>query len=190
MVKDPIRRHEQAVGEDAVLARTGRRREEWFGLLDETGATGWTHAAIARWLGDEHGVDAWWCQSLTVGYEQARGMRAPGQRPDGTFEASASATLPIGLDAAWEWCADPGRRATWLDERVDVRGETLHKTIRLTLGTGQRVLISTTALPAGKAGPRTRLAVTHRGLASADEVGPCKEQWAARLGRLKGLATD
>lgn len=190
MVKDPIKRHEQAVGEDAVLARTGRRREEWFGLLDEAGATGWTHAAIARWLGEEHGVDGWWCQSLTVAYEQARGMRAPGQRPDGTFEASSSATVPVAVDAAWAWCTDPDRRAAWLDEPVEVRGETTHKTVRLTLANGNRVLVSTDALPDAKAGPRTRVTITHRGLTSAEEVGPCKERWAARLGRLKELATD
>lgn len=189
MVKDPIRRHEQAVGDEAVRQRTGRPREEWFGLLDEAGATGWTHAAIARWLGEEHAVDAWWCQSLTVAYEQARGMRAPGQRPDGTFEAGSSATVPVTVDVAWAWCTDPDRRAAWLDEPVEVRGETVHKTVRLTLENGQRVLVSTDALPDGKAGPRTRVTITHRGLTAAADVGPRKEQWAARLGRLKELAT-
>jgi hypothetical protein len=189
MVKDPIRRHEQAVGEEAVVARTGRAREAWFALLDAAGATAWSHAAIARWLGEEHGVDAWWCQSLTVAYEQARGIRAPGQRPDGTFETSTSATVPVPVDAAWAWCADPERRAAWIDEPVEVRGETLHKTVRLTLANGNRVLVSTDALPDARAGARTRVTVTHRGLTTAEEAAGHKDRWAARLSRLKELAT-
>lgn len=187
MVKDPVRRHEHAVGDDAVRERTGRTRQEWFALLDAAGASAWTHARIAAWLGDEHGVDAWWCQSITVAFEQARGTRAPGQRPDGTFEAGSSVTVPVPIDVAWVWCT--ARRAAWLDEDVEVRGETLHKTVRLTLG-GQRVLVSTDALPDSRTGPRTRVTVTHRGLASSDEVAAQKGTWAARLRRLKELAAD
>lgn len=187
MVKDPVRRHEQAVGDEAVRERTGRTRDEWFALLDAAGATGWSHSVIARWLGDEHAVDAWWCQSITVSYEQARGMRAPGQRPDGTFETSASVTLAVPVDVAWAWCTE--RRGTWLDEVVEVRGETLHKTVRLTLD-GRRVLVSTDALPDSRTGPRTRVTVTHRGLGSSEEVAVHKEAWTARLRRLKDLAAD
>jgi hypothetical protein len=186
MVKDPVRRHEQAVGDEAVRERTGRTRAEWFALLDAAGATGWTHAATARWLGAEHGVDAWWCQSITVSYEQARGMRAPGQRPDGTFETSSSVTLPVPVDVAWAWCTEPERRGAWLDEAAEPRGETLRRTVRWTLD-GRRVLVSTDALPDSRAGARTRVTVTHRGLASAEEVAVHKEAWAARLRRLKDL---
>ena len=41
---------------------------------------------------------AWWAQSITVGFEQARGIRRPGQRQDGTYEASVSRT--VSLDTA------------------------------------------------------------------------------------------
>ncbi|WP_225755704.1 DUF4287 domain-containing protein [Actinotalea sp. Marseille-Q4924] len=189
MVKDPVRRHEHAVSEEAVRERTGRSREEWFTALDEAGATAWTHPRIARWLGEEHGVDAWWCQSLTVGYEQARGMRAPGQRPDGTFETSSSVTVPVAVESAWAWCTEPERRDLWLDEPIEVRGQTPHKTVRWTAADGRRVLLSTDALPEGTRGPRTRVAVTHRGLSSSEEVAQHKERWAARLRRLKELTT-
>ncbi|WP_213813693.1 DUF4287 domain-containing protein [Glaciihabitans sp. dw_435] len=39
-------------------------------------------------------ISGWWCQAVTVRYEQARGMRAPGQQPDGTFEVSSSRSIP------------------------------------------------------------------------------------------------
>ena len=35
----------------------------------------------------------WWAQSITVRYEQARGMRLPGQQPDGTFSVAVSRSL-------------------------------------------------------------------------------------------------
>jgi hypothetical protein len=53
------------------------------------GATERKHAEIARWLVTEHEVDSWWAQSVTVGYEQARGMRAPGQQSDGYYRLTA-----------------------------------------------------------------------------------------------------
>ena len=35
----------------------------------------------------------WWAQSITVRYEQARGMPLPGQQDDGTFSVAVSRSL-------------------------------------------------------------------------------------------------
>ncbi|MFC5929611.1 hypothetical protein D6T64_17420 [Cryobacterium melibiosiphilum] len=103
----PINSSSEGISDEALIAATGRSRDDWFALLDEQGMAGapahgrwpskpaWPHPQIARWLHDEHGVDAWWCQGITVGYEQARGLRRPGQRADGTFEVSASKTFAL-----------------------------------------------------------------------------------------------
>ncbi|MEW2147575.1 DUF4287 domain-containing protein, partial [Micromonospora vinacea] len=80
----------ERIADDLIRARTGRGWAEWFALLDAASATGWTHTRIARHLSTEHEVAGWWAQTITVGYEQARGLRAPGQRRGGGFEASAS----------------------------------------------------------------------------------------------------
>ncbi|MEE3921840.1 hypothetical protein V2I01_36860 [Micromonospora sp. BRA006-A] len=60
--------------------RTGQDWAGWFDRLDAWGAVDRTHTEIARWLVDTHGMPGWWAQTVTVGYEQARGLRAPGQR--------------------------------------------------------------------------------------------------------------
>ncbi|TFD53473.1 hypothetical protein E3T55_05535 [Cryobacterium frigoriphilum] len=103
----PISSSSEGISDAALSAATGRTWAQWFAVLDEQGAPGapahgrspstpaWPHPQIARWLQTEQGVDAWWCQGITVGYEQARGLRLPGQRADGTFEVSASKTLPL-----------------------------------------------------------------------------------------------
>ncbi len=92
---------------EKVIASTGRTMDQWHQLLDGAGATGWKHPQIARWLVDEHGVDGWWAQGITVGFEQARGLRRPGQQADGTFAVSVSRTLGgAGYDTVVEWLAD------------------------------------------------------------------------------------
>ena len=96
----PVGSNAEGVGDDAVREATGKDRAEWFALLDHAGAATWKHKDIATWLVSEHGVDPWWSQGLTVGFEQARGIRRPGQRQDGTFEASVSRTVDLDTAAA------------------------------------------------------------------------------------------
>ena len=76
-----------------LRAATGRGHRQWRALLTEAGATSWGHGAIAKYLVDAHGVDPWWAQGITVDFEQAVKGRLPGQRPDGTFTVSRTATV-------------------------------------------------------------------------------------------------
>ncbi len=84
---------EQKMSDEKVKAATGRVLAEWCELLDAQGATTWKHQDTARWLVEEHGVDGWWAQAVTIGYEQERGQRVPGQRADGSFAVSATKTI-------------------------------------------------------------------------------------------------
>lgn len=89
-----VRKHADAVSPEAVAGATGRTPQEWQTLLVAAGARDWTHTRIARWLVDEHGVDGWWAQSVTVAFEQQVQGRRPGQRADGTFTVTRTRTLP------------------------------------------------------------------------------------------------
>ena len=70
---------------------TGRDRDEWFGVLDDWGAAGRPYREISRWLTGEHGMSSWWAQKLIVEYEEARGLRKPGVRPDGPAGSASRA---------------------------------------------------------------------------------------------------
>lgn len=83
----------QKMSDPKLAAATGRGRADWHALLDAAGAQEWKHPVIAAWLHAEHGVDGWWAQGITVGYEQAIGRRLPGQSADGTFSVSATKTV-------------------------------------------------------------------------------------------------
>ena len=150
MVKKPVVvSNAEGVGDDAVREATGNGREEWFALLDHTGAAGWKHQAIATWLVREQHVDPWWSQGVTVAYEQARGIRQPGQRQDGTFEASVSRTVPLEKAEALRALAEVVSRE--LDaEPLGLNLEAKHPTARFPLDGGEFVLASSNPGANGK----------------------------------------
>ena len=73
----------------AVKKATGKTWREWLALLDKAQADKLPHKDIARWLQEKHRLADWWGQMVTVGYEQARGLRLKHQKPDG-FEISVA----------------------------------------------------------------------------------------------------
>lgn len=115
----------------AVKQATGRGWSEWIEVLEKAGAKSWPHAEIALWLHKKHKVADWWCQMVTVGYEQAAGRRVKHQKPDG-FEISVSRTITAPVALAFEAWRDPALRTQWLPEpALSVRKATPHKSIRI-----------------------------------------------------------
>jgi hypothetical protein len=94
----------------ALRRSTGRDRGEWFALLDDWGARGRPYRDIADWLTGEHGVSPWWAQKLIVEYEQARGLRDAGVRPDGTFAGGASKTIAAPVQRMFDAFVDASVR--------------------------------------------------------------------------------
>ena len=89
-----VERMDRNMGAEALRAATGRTHEEWRELLEAAGALEWSHRDTAAWLVEEHGVDGWWAQGITVDFEQDRKGRLPGQQADGTFSVSRTRTVP------------------------------------------------------------------------------------------------
>jgi uncharacterized protein YndB with AHSA1/START domain len=99
--------------QEAVTKATGRGWQEWFGLLDAWGAVTRSHTEIACWLVAEHEVPGWWSQAITVSYERARGLRAPGQGAEG-WRVSASKTIAAPVQRLFEAFEDEALRERWL----------------------------------------------------------------------------
>ncbi|MCP2030238.1 hypothetical protein L1277_000302 [Okibacterium sp. HSC-33S16] len=89
-----------SVNDEAVLRATGRTRSTWHELLSTAGAHDWNHFDTAAWLVREHGVDGWWAQGISVGYEKQTARRKPGQRADGRFEVTVSRRVPLDQQEA------------------------------------------------------------------------------------------
>ncbi len=178
----PPRVADPGVSEAAITKGTGQGWDHWFRVLDDWGATSRSHTEIARYVNGEHGVDGWWAQSVTVGYERARGMRARNERPEG-FEVSVSKTLAIPAMDAWRAFVEPSRRARWLDLALRMRTgtRTMGRSARFDVpAEGTRVNVYLTP----KSDDRTTVTVTHVKLEGADDVAVHRTAWKERLARL------
>ena len=175
--------YQAVVSDDRLLEATGKRHEEWFALLDAWGATERTHTEIARHVNGELGVDGWWAQSITVGYERARGMRAVGQMKDG-WTINASKTVAVDVDSLFDAVADERSRAAWLpDAELGLRTATKPRSARYDWEDGAtRVVVSFEA----KGPQKATVHVAHERLPDADTAEEMKAYWRRALVDLKG----
>jgi hypothetical protein len=170
---------------EAVYRATGRDREAWFALLDAWGGTGRTHREIAAWLMREHGIDNWWAQTLTVDYEQARGMRAPGGSRDGTFSIGVSRTVAVPLERLFAAFVDPKLRKRWLPgatmrERTSQPG----RSARFDWKDGATRIHVGFAV---KGDAKSQAALQHERLPNARAAKEAKTYWRERMAALKTL---
>jgi len=171
----------------AVEKRTGKDWSGWLAVLDKAGAHKWPHRDIADYLYKRKGVDGWWAQMVTVGYERARGLREKHEKPSG-FEISASRTLSVPLAALYEAWEDHKVRARWLKEAgFAVRKATENKTMRITWVDGETDL----NVYFNAKGPRkSQVSVQHGKLSSAAEAAKKKSYWAGQLERLRAVLEE
>ena len=101
---------------------TGRGWEEWLEALDAAGAADWNHGQIVAHLEREHreATTGWWRQSITVGYEQARGKRAEGETAAG-FQVGVQRSVAASPAEAWELVVS--RPELWLGQGASVAFE-------------------------------------------------------------------
>lgn len=100
---------------ESVREATGRGWEEWLDALDAAGAADWKHKEIVAYLEREHPEtgSSWWRQSITVGYEQARGKRAVGET-DAGFQVGVQRSVAVTATEAWVLITSPPE--LWLGE--------------------------------------------------------------------------
>ena len=103
----------KGMSDEAFRKRTGHGLDHWFAVLDTFGGVEKGHTATARYLNEEHGVDGWYAQGITVAYERARGVRVANQRTDGAYEVSVSKVLTGSTSDVVKWLSDPKLRRRW-----------------------------------------------------------------------------
>ena len=173
------------VSGDKVREATGRDYEAWFALLDAWEATTRSHTEIAAHLTGDHGVDGWWAQTVTVAYEQERGLRVPGQKKDG-FAASASKTVNVPVEVLFAAFADPETRARWLPQEAAERTANPGKRFTADMPEDTRMAATFQAKGEGKA----MVGIEHTRIDSAERSARWKADWRTWLGDLKKLLED
>jgi hypothetical protein len=173
--------------DEAVQMKTGRTWSEWFAILDAVSAQQMTHQQIVAYLHTEQGIGSWWQQMVTVTYEQARGMRAKHQMPNG-YQISTSKTIAAPTAALYEAWIDADRRQSWLPNApLAISKATPGKSIRAAWG-DQGGRIDVQFYPKGAA--KTQVTIQHNKLADADAAEQMKAYWIAALERLRVLVGD
>ena len=174
--------YEPRLSDETVRAATGRGWEEWFALLDEWGARDRPHKEIAEWLLSRGDITGWWSQSVTVSYEHARGIRAPGEMADG-FAITASKTISAPVEAVVQAFEDPAERERWLPgAEMHRRKTTAARSARYDWEDGAtRVGVWFEA----KGDDRCLVSLSHERLPDADAAEAMKAYWRERLVALK-----
>ena len=173
------------VGDEKLKKATGKDWAAWVKALDKAGARELPHKEIASRLSERYGVPGWWCQMVTVGYEQAIGRRVVNQKSDGTFSAHASKTVAADMEALFGAWSDAKRRARWLpDAPLEMRKETPGKLMRITWTDGpSNVDVYFSEVGEGK----SRVQVEHGKLPDEAARTRQKEYWRDALERLQAL---
>jgi uncharacterized protein YndB with AHSA1/START domain len=171
------------ISSEAVEAKTGKSWAQWFVLLDKARAQAMSHKEIVAVLSTKHRLGPWWRQMVAVGYEQAKGLRAKHEKPDG-FEISRVKTIKAAVDDVYEAWGNARRRGQWLPGvKLTIRKATENKVLRVTWGDGSNLEV--TLHPKGAT--KTQIAVQHGKLANARAAEKQKAFWGEAFDRLAEL---
>ena len=127
------------------------------------------------------GVPGWWSQMVTVGYEQARGLRELHQNAQG-FSANASKTFQANLERLYEAWNNPQLRQMWIPGApLEVTRSTDGKSMRMkwTLG-NSHVDVNFTS----KGPDKSTVQIEHSKLSDEAAVAAQQEFWTQGLERL------
>ena len=175
------------VTDAAVQAKTGKTWSEWLVTLDKLGAKKMSHRDIARLVYARFPkIGGWWAQMVTVGYEQARGLRE-GHQKVGGYSASVSRTIaaPVGkLYKAW---TDAAVRHRWLGSaKFTITTATRNKSLRIKWHEGD-TRVGVGFYPKGSR--RCQMSLQHDRLASSAQVTQKKDYWGKAFARLGSFVT-
>ena len=167
--------------DEVVRANTGCDWGRWVKALDHVKAYEWSHREIARYVHEKYKVPGWWTQTVTVGYERIKGLRAIGQRRDGAYEVNKSRTYPVPLARLYRAFSDKRNRVKWLPGvDLTVRTATKDKSMRISWPDDTAVAVFFLSKGNGK----SSVQVQHGKLPAKAAADQAKAFWGERLGVL------
>jgi hypothetical protein len=180
--REDLRAEDLGQPDAKVRQKTGKGWREWLRILDAWGARERKHGDVVNHLLDEYSVPGWWAQSITVGYERARGLRAKHQTLSGSFQVSVSKTFPIGVGMLFKAFAEAPQRNRWLERgALKVRTTLKNRSIRFDFGDGTSRVV---AYFEPKDRRKTTVTVQHERLPDARAVEEKRGMWKEHLKRL------
>ena len=106
-------RSDHPMADADVKTTTGKPWEEWYRLLDASGGPSPGRRAITDQLMKEHGLAAWWAQTIAVEYERARAIHEKDGRPKG-YAICVTKTVVASPEKVFDAFGDPVVMREWL----------------------------------------------------------------------------
>jgi hypothetical protein len=170
------------VSNEAVLKATGKGWNEWIKILDKAGSIKKTHKEVAQYLTDNFEISGWWAQSVTVYYEQAKGLREKHQKPGG-FEISASKTVIVPLPVLYNAWKKQKNIDDWTNgKNFQITKTTENKSIRAAWNNGS-TRISIDFYEKGE--DKSQIALQHMKLKNSADAEKMKKFWRDVMERMK-----
>jgi Domain of unknown function (DUF4287) len=170
------------MSDEAVKAKTGKKWDQWFAILDKAGAKEMSHQEIVKILSSKYDVGSWWRQMVTATYEHARGLRDAHEKPTG-YQISVSRTVNVPLASLYKAVANEKSRGLWLaEDGLVVKKATANKSLRVTWKDGKTSLEIDFY---SKGAAKSQVVVQHSKLPDAKAAAKMKIFWGAALDRLR-----
>ena len=170
-----------AISDDAVRSKTGKSWSQWLAIIDRAGGIEKSHKEIVGIL-KKYRLGGWWEQTVTVTYEQVRGLRKRHERPSG-YAVSVSRVINTGVPAAYNAWRDQEIRTRWLGaRRLTVRKATKNRSLRITWVDG------TTSIDVSfyrKDRKKSQVTVDHHRLPDSRTAERMMLRWSKALDELK-----
>ncbi len=195
---------EHPMTEEAIRAATGKTWEEWFAVLDARGGPAQGRREINNYLYADCKIDIWWCSTLNIAYEAARGVVEKDGRPKG-YTICATKTIAAPLEQVYDAWTTSQNLDRWFGagNRADVADGGRFQNADGDAGTFKRVRANKDLrftwehpehTPGGivdvafqdKGKGKTGIIATHDRIQTRAEADGLRAGWLGALDRLKG----
>ena len=171
------------MSDEKIKENTGCDWAKWVYALDRKKAYELSHRELAKLIKEKYKPADWWTQTVAVGYERIKGLRARGQRRDGSYSANKSRTFHVPVEELFEAWTNARTRAKWLaDKNVRIRKATAPKSIRLEQDGSIIAVMFTTRGPS-----KSAVAIDEGKLPSKEAAEAVKQYWSDRFDDLQAL---
>jgi hypothetical protein len=170
----------------AVKRATGCEWSKWVWVLDRAGASSMSHRELAAYIAETYRTPSWWTQTVAVGYERIRGLRAHGQQRSGEWTVNRSRTVAVPVARLYAAFSSARQRTRWLPGvKLTVRTSTPSKSMRIRWPDGTPIDVRFAA----RGEKKSQVAIEHAKLPSKADADRVKAFWGERLDALVAMLT-
>ena len=196
-----VSKSEHPMADADVKAATGKVWKDWYRLLDTEGGPAPGRRAITDRLMKDHGLDAWWAQTIAVEYERAKALHEKDGRPKG-YSICVTKTITTTPERVFDAFGNAAVMQTWFgDAKADFKeGGTFAttdgnrgtytkvarpKTLRFIWEDDDPKAASTVELKLMPNGKKVGLVLNHERIQTRPHADGLRAAWVAAIEKLK-----